>query len=286
MTVITFKMPYQPMQTINPSVVGGQMNNNSIPVNIFPQQNTFNAIGFNAGFQPQSFDIMSWIRNMFSNFQPMQMPQMPVQNQSFVQPNVQFGMLTSARTTTSSSNNSNITTASTVSVKQSAKVNELISNSNNSQIINPQDAKVSENGLNLLKQFDHVHLTSYKDTGKYYSIGYGHNGPDVKPGDTCTLEEAEATLRKDMEKFTNNIAKQVKVPLTQNQLDALAVFAHNVGNGAFNKSTLLKKLNAGDYVGAANELDKWVHADGKVLKGLVKRRNAEKQLFLKDVKVA
>lgn len=295
MQAITFRMPNMML----PQAQAFQVNNfanNVAPMNVFAAQNSIGAnFGSIQNFQMPSFNLIAIFANMMANFRPMnyqvpsqQFAQTQTQTQAQAQVQAyqpaQFGMLTAAKINALSKNNA--TAVSTFSIKQSAKVKELIANSSNSQIIDAKNAKVSENGLNLLKQFDKVHLTAYKDTGKYYSIGYGHNGPSVKPGDTCTLEEAEATLRKDMEKYTKNVASKVKVPLTQNQLDALAVFAHNVGNGAFNKSTLLKKLNAGDYVGAANELDRWIHADGKALKGLAKRRDAEKQLFLKDVRLA
>ena len=90
---------------------------------------------------------------------------------------------------------------------------------------------------------------------------------------------AEALLRHDLEWVESTINKNVKVPLNQNQYDALASFIYNVGAGAFRKSTLLRLLNQGDYTGAAGQFQRWNKAGGKVLRGLTRRRQAEAEKF-------
>ena len=97
-----------------------------------------------------------------------------------------------------------------------------------------------------------------------------------------TKERAEELLKQDLIIHENNVNRLVKVPLTQNQFDALVSFEYNVGYSALASSTLLKMLNNGDYKGASKQFDLWVYAGHKVLLGLVKKRNAEKELFLKE----
>jgi lysozyme len=87
-------------------------------------------------------------------------------------------------------------------------------------------------------------------------------------------------MREQLQEHLDGVAKNIKVELSQNQIDAIASFVYNVGTGAFNKSTLLKKLNAEDFDSAANEFLRWNKVDGKVVKGLTRRREAEKELFL------
>ena len=105
----------------------------------------------------------------------------------------------------------------------------------------------------------------------------------LKPEDfrVFTLEECYALLHKDLAKFERGIDKYVTVPLTQNQFDALVSFVYNLGLGCLQRSTLRKKLNRGDYQGAADELLKYNKAAGKVLRGLTRRRQAERALFLR-----
>jgi len=88
-------------------------------------------------------------------------------------------------------------------------------------------------------------------------------------------------MQNDLKKFERTVNEAVTVPLNQNQFDALVSLTYNIGSGAFEKSTLVKKLNTGDYTGAANQYDVWVNAGGKRLQGLVNRRAKEKELFLK-----
>lgn len=137
-------------------------------------------------------------------------------------------------------------------------------------------------GIKLIKDFEGCKLKAYKDIVGVLTIGYGHTGPDVFEGQVITQEEAERLLRDDLEAFEVGVARLVKVALTENQYAALVSFAYNLGLGALGGSTLLKLLNKGDPEGAALEFTKWSHAGGRVVAGLVRRREAEKALFLQD----
>jgi lysozyme len=110
------------------------------------------------------------------------------------------------------------------------------------------------------------------------TIGYGHTR-GVTEGQRVTPEIAEALLREDLDAAARDLLPLVRAPLTQSQFDALASFAFNIGASRFAKSTLLRKLNAGDYDGAAAEFGRWVYARGKKLPGLVARRHEEAKLF-------
>ena len=140
---------------------------------------------------------------------------------------------------------------------------------------------ISQNGINLIKQFEGCRLEAYKCPAGVWTIGYGHTGSDVYKGLTITQEKAESLLKSDLIVHCNSVSKLVKVKLNQNQFDALVSFEYNVGYGNFSSSTLLKLLNKGDYAGAAGQFERWVYTGGKVLEGLKKRRKAEKELFLK-----
>jgi lysozyme len=143
--------------------------------------------------------------------------------------------------------------------------------------------EASQKGVDLIKEFEGLKLKAYKCSAGVNTIGYGTtvvNGVPVKPGDTCTQEEAEEYLLEDITNFLTSIEDSVTIELSQNQIDAIGCFTYNVGVGAFKKSTLLKKINAGDFDGAANEFLKWNKAGGKVLPGLTRRREAERDLFL------
>ena len=139
--------------------------------------------------------------------------------------------------------------------------------------------KTSDKGVKLIKEFEGLRTSSYDDGGGVQTIGYGHTGEGVDQGNISEAE-AEELLRADLETAENAIESLVEVPLKQSEFDALVSFVFNVGQGALAKSTLLKKLNAGDKAGAAREFAKWKYAKGKELSGLKRRRAAEKQLFM------
>jgi len=137
---------------------------------------------------------------------------------------------------------------------------------------------ISPRGLDLIKMHEGCRLEAYQDSVGIWTIGYGHT-LSIKQGDTCTQEQAEEWLKSDVHTVENCIDKAVSVPLTQSEFDALCSFAFNLGCAALRNSTLLRKLNASDYDGAAAEFKKWDHAGGKQLAGLTKRRAAEAELF-------
>jgi lysozyme len=142
---------------------------------------------------------------------------------------------------------------------------------------------IHQRGLELVKHFESLFLKAYKDPVGIWTIGWGHTGlrhndGTVYKGREITEEDAHQLLRHDMESFSERVESLVKVVLTDDQFDALTSFDFNTG--ALHKSTLLKKLNKGDYDGAAGEFEKWNKAGGKVLRGLTRRRKSEKNLFL------
>ncbi|MFP6840629.1 MAG: lysozyme [Acinetobacter sp.] len=144
---------------------------------------------------------------------------------------------------------------------------------------------ISPSGIDLICSFEGKRLTAYDDGVGVWTIGFGTtvypNGIKVKKGDTCTEEQAKAYMAHDLKKFESAVNKAVTVQLNQNQFDALVSLAYNIGTNAFSKSTLVKKLNANDIRGAADQFDVWVNAGGKRMQGLVNRRAKEKALFLK-----
>lgn len=142
--------------------------------------------------------------------------------------------------------------------------------------------RTSENGRKLIQRFEGCREKAYQDCVGVWTIGYGHTG-NVRAGQVITKQEAERLLSEDLKRFEAGVEKNVKVSLTQNQFDALVSFCYNLGVGNLQKSTLLKKLNAGDYKGAGDEFLKWNKAGGSVVKGLTNRRKDERELFLKDV---
>lgn len=143
---------------------------------------------------------------------------------------------------------------------------------------------INSDGLTIIKHFEGLELRAYQDSVGVWTIGYGHTAaagpPSVSAGQTITEAEAESILKKDLELFENGVRDLVKVPVNSDQFSALVSFSFNVGLGALADSTLLRKLNAGDYQGAADEFPRWVKAGGQTLPGLVRRRDAERALFL------
>lgn len=133
-------------------------------------------------------------------------------------------------------------------------------------------------GLRLLKQFEGCKLTSYKDVGGVWTIGYGHT-KTARPDMTITQEQADSLLKEEVAVFADAVEKAVKVPLTDNQFAALVVFTYNVGQGAFRQSTLLRKLNEGDYSAVPPQLMRWNKVQGKEVRGLTNRRAAEVKLW-------
>ena len=151
--------------------------------------------------------------------------------------------------------------------------------------------KTSAAGRKLIEQREGVVLTAYRDSAGVLTIGVGHTSaagsPTVTPGMTITAAEASEILYRDLAVFETAVNSLVKVPLNQNEFDALVSFAFNVGAGALKTSTLLKRLNAGDRKAAADQFLVWnkitVGGKKKTLQGLVNRRKSEREQFLTPV---
>jgi lysozyme len=143
--------------------------------------------------------------------------------------------------------------------------------------------ELNQASIDLIKSFEGWRANAYKDAVGVWTIGYGHTSaagaPKVTAGMKISLAEGEEMLRRDLKKYADAISSQVKVPLNPNQYGALVSWCYNVGPGNTGKSTLIKKLNKGDYKAVPSELAKWNKAGGKVLAGLTRRRKAEGDLF-------
>ncbi|WP_395736261.1 lysozyme [Prosthecobacter sp.] len=149
--------------------------------------------------------------------------------------------------------------------------------------------QVNNATLELVRSFEGLYLEAYRDEAGVWTIGYGHTGFDiaggaVKPGRKLADEnEALAILRVDLDNVAKDVEKLLlirpKAELNDNQFGALVSFAFNVGIGNLEKSALLRRLNGRDYLGTIPEFAKWNRCNGKVLRGLTRRRNAEAALF-------
>ncbi|MTD37828.1 glycoside hydrolase family protein [Erwinia sp. CPCC 100877] len=146
---------------------------------------------------------------------------------------------------------------------------------------------ISDNGLALIKRFEGCSLKAYPDPatgGSPWTIGYGWTRPvdgvAVHPEMVISKQKAEQLLRCGIVSYEQILNRLIRVRTSQNQFDALVSLAWNIGTRAFSTSTLLQKLNGGDYQGAADQFLCWVHANGQVMPGLERRRRAERALFL------
>lgn len=141
------------------------------------------------------------------------------------------------------------------------------------------DFEISEDGINLIKEFEGLRLQAYKDIVGVPTIGYGST-KGVKMGMIITEDQAIDLLRRDLNKFVAAVNRLVENEnLTQPMFDALVSFCYNLGEGNLGKSTLLKRVNAGEFEAAADEFLKWNRAGGKEVRGLTRRREAERNLF-------
>ncbi|MFI8417708.1 lysozyme [Serratia sp. NPDC078593] len=142
--------------------------------------------------------------------------------------------------------------------------------------------KTSKYGRKLIKEFESLQLEAYPDPGtggKPFTIGWGHTR-GVNSGDKITEAQAEIFLDEDLAVFELTVNTAINRPLAQNQFDAMVSLAFNIGGKNFAQSTLVKKFNAGDTQGAADEFKRWKFANGEEMRGLVRRRAAERELFL------
>ena len=139
--------------------------------------------------------------------------------------------------------------------------------------------KISQYGIDLIKHFEGCELKAYKCPAGVWTIGYG-NTKGVQEGDEWSEDHADHMLLVELEEYENYVNTSVDVPLGQNQFDALVSWTYNLGGGNLKASTMLKVLNSGDYEEVPNQIKRWNKAGGKVLEGLVRRRQAEADMFV------
>ena len=137
---------------------------------------------------------------------------------------------------------------------------------------------ISQEGISLIKKFEGCEYNAYKCAADVLTIGYGHT-KGVKEGDLITQQEAENLLAEDLKEFENYINDMVTVPLNQNQFDALVSWVFNLGPANLKASTMLKVINIGNYENVPEQIKRWNKAGGKVLDGLIRRREAESLMF-------
>ncbi|MBD8556278.1 lysozyme [Rhizobium sp. CFBP 8762] len=144
--------------------------------------------------------------------------------------------------------------------------------------------KTSANGRKLIAEHEGNMLTAYQDSVGVWTIGVGHTSaagaPVVTKGMKITAAQSDEILSRDLANTEKEVRDLLKVDVTQNEFDALVSLGFNIGGTALGKSTLIRKLNAGDWAGAADQFLVWNKAKGRVLAGLTKRRKAERTLFL------
>ena len=137
---------------------------------------------------------------------------------------------------------------------------------------------ISQNGIDLIKEFEGCRLEPYLCAANVLTIGYGHT-KDVVENMRISEDTAESLLKDDLRVFEDDVTRLVEVPLLQNQFDALVAWTFNLGAGNLKSSTMLKVLNEGKYAEVPEQMRRWNKAAGKVLHGLVRRRTAESLLF-------
>jgi len=144
--------------------------------------------------------------------------------------------------------------------------------------------KINQAGLTLIKNFEGFRSNAYRDAVGIWTIGYGHTSmagsPRVFKGQKISRQQGEDILARDVERFSQGIRPLIKVGLNENQFSALVSFAYNVGVGGFRRSSVLQRVNAGRFDAVPHRLSLWVKAGGRTLRGLVRRRAAEGELFL------
>lgn len=138
----------------------------------------------------------------------------------------------------------------------------------------------SPHAINSIKNWEKLRLQSYQDVRGIWTLGYGETGPHIGPGLTVTPAEAEGWLSNRTTSLSDMISGLVKVPLKQNQFDALVSLVYNIGITAFSHSTMLKLINQNQLDKAALEFIKWDHVNGTEVEGLRARRLAERSLFV------
>jgi lysozyme len=141
--------------------------------------------------------------------------------------------------------------------------------------------KINAAGLELVNSFEGLRLDAYRCAAGVLTIGWGSTGPHVKDGMTISLEEAETLLKTDLARFERGVEAMTEgVATSDDQFAAMVSLAYNIGLGAFLGSTVLKRHKLGNRMGAANAFLMWNKAGGRILKGLIRRREAERKLYL------
>ncbi len=139
--------------------------------------------------------------------------------------------------------------------------------------------KTSSHGISLIKRYEGFRAEPYFCPAGYLTIGYGHVIKANEKFESLSEEEAEQILQKDLLIFERSVARLVHAPINQYQFDALVSFTYNLGQGALQRSTLRQVINRHEYELAPNEFRKWIYAGGRILKGLIRRRNSEAIMF-------
>ena len=142
-----------------------------------------------------------------------------------------------------------------------------------------QNFRYSDAGLALTKRYEGLRLKAYQDSGGIWTVGYGHTGEDVRPERQLTPLEAEALLRADLRSAIECVNAALKVPVMQNQFDALVDFCFNAGRGNLLRSTLLLQVNTKEFDAAAGQFGLWINVNGQPSRGLQRRRSAESAMF-------
>lgn len=140
--------------------------------------------------------------------------------------------------------------------------------------------KFNAAGLDLLKSFEGCEHEAYKDVAGVKTIGYGHTGDDFELGDVWTQTQCDEALDSDLARFKAGVYDLLDSSISDNAFSALVCFSYNVGLHNLKTSHLLAKVNAGDFDGASDEFLRWDRAGGQVVSGLLRRRTAERTLFL------
>lgn len=138
--------------------------------------------------------------------------------------------------------------------------------------------QIDSSGLNILKGLEKCALKAYWDVNGW-AIAYGNHVPGLTAKSTCTVDEAEEYLQNACESVSNSLSNLIKVKLSQGQFNALVIFAYNIGLSAFENSTLLSRLNAGNFACVPSELRRWNKSGGKVCPALVARREKEIEIW-------
>lgn len=140
--------------------------------------------------------------------------------------------------------------------------------------------RTSEKGIALIKLYEGFRAQPYQCQAKVWTIGYGHTKDVTSSTPSITKQEADELFTLDIRKYETSVVRLVGVVLEQHEFDALASFIYNCGGAKFQRSLMRQKLNRGDRAGAANQFLRWTRAGGVVSRGLLKRRKAEREMFL------